>query len=254
MDPNLIYDQKLRGRLLVALQKVVARKFDKSDWQELGYLTGQSGFIEGHDRLLRSLYFQDEDYGGCVFDVLRYFADNDCDALQAVIDHPKVRPELEKRSPDLLVELGLSDFQVPPVKESPPSAADVVRRALSDADSLLASNGATSAVDRLHTALHGYFRALCAASNIVLATDASITVAFKALRVQHPALRDLGNQDGELGRIIGAFSTVVDAVNTIRNRASVAHPNDVLLDDDEAHLVVNAVRTLFHYLNRKFTV
>jgi hypothetical protein len=102
--------------------------------------------------------------------------------------------------------------------------------------------------------LHGYFRALCADTGIDLAADTSITAAFKALRTQHPALRDLGNQDVELGRIIGAFSTVVDAVNTIRNRASVAHPNEALLGEDEAHLVMNAVRTLFHYLNRKFGI
>jgi AbiJ N-terminal domain 5/Abortive infection C-terminus len=251
VEASLRFDQKLRGRLMLALQKAVVENFDKTDWIELGYLTGKSDVIEGHGRLLRSLHWGDDDYGACVFDVLRSFADRDIAALEAVINHKNIRPYLEAHAFDLLGQLGLAEGHVPPVKVSLPSAAEVVQRALSDADSLLHSSGPTSALDRLHTALHGYLRAVCADGQVDLPQDASITAAFKALRTGHPALKDLGYQDGELGRIIGAFSTVVDAVNTIRNRASVAHPNEVLLGEDEAHLVVNAVRTLFHYLNKK---
>ena len=40
-------------------------------------------------------------------------------------------------------------------------------------------------------------------------------------------------------------------MNPIRNRASVAHPNAVLLDETDARLVINAGRTIFHYLSAK---
>jgi hypothetical protein len=43
----------------------------------------------------------------------------------------------------------------------------------------------------------------------------------------------------------------MDALNPIRNTASVAHPNADLLKKDEAMLVVNSARTLLHYLNAK---
>ena len=36
------------------------------------------------------------------------------------------------------------------------SASEVVRRALDDADSLMRTSGPLSAVDRVHTAMHGY--------------------------------------------------------------------------------------------------
>jgi hypothetical protein len=37
----------------------------------------------------------------------------------------------------------------------------------------------------------------------------------------------------------------------LRNKASVAHPNPVLLPEPEAMLVVNSVRTILHYLDEK---
>ena len=53
-----------------------------------------------------------------------------------------------------------------------------------------------------------------------------------------------------IGLIYG-FGSVIDAINTIRNNASVAHPNDALLGEAEAALAVNVIRTLFHYISTK---
>ena len=48
-----------------------------------------------------------------------------------------------------------------------------------------------------------------------------------------------------------AYASGVDALNTLRNRASIAHPNEGLLDREEAYLYVNAVRTLMAYIDAK---
>lgn len=48
-----------------------------------------------------------------------------------------------------------------------------------------------------------------------------------------------------------SFASAVDALNPIRNNASVAHPNAALLAEPEAMLVINSVRTLLHYLDSK---
>ena len=58
---------------------------------------------------------------------------------------------------------------------------------------------------------------------------------------------------GELSKILNSFANVVDAVNTLRNRGSVAHPNETLLDAVDAELIINAIRTLFHYLTQKLS-
>jgi hypothetical protein len=72
---------------------------------------------------------------------------------------------------------------------TPRNATETVRRALADAEHLLQKNGATSAVDRVHTALHGYQLGLCAELNIPVPPDSSMTQAFKLLKKQHPALQ-----------------------------------------------------------------
>lgn len=129
--------------------------------------------------------------------------------------------------------------------------SEVVLRALADAEQLIQTRGATSGVDRMHTALHGYLRAVCMQSGLETDKDASITELFKVLRGNHPAFQDLGPRSEDITKVLRALSTVIDALNPIRNRASIAHPNDVLLDEPEAILVINAVRTLLAYLDAR---
>ena len=40
-------------------------------------------------------------------------------------------------------------------------------------------------------------------------------------------------------------------MNPVRNYGSLAHPNENPLEEPEAMLAVNAVRSLLHYLNMK---
>lgn len=126
-----------------------------------------------------------------------------------------------------------------------------VRRALADAEQLLGTSGPASAIDRMHSALHGYLKTVCREQGIELPTDATLTLAYKTLRRQHPGLRSFGDHEYEAGRILSSFAFTLDALNTLRNHASVAHPNERLIGVAEGMLPINAVRTIFHYLNQK---
>jgi hypothetical protein len=98
--------------------------------------------------------------------VLEHFSHQDIQALVAVIQHPKIRPHLERDQPKKLIEMG---YQVDMYPVTPHvSASEAVRRAIADADNLLATSGAPSAIDRLHTAMHGYLKAACQESGIEL--------------------------------------------------------------------------------------
>ena len=134
------------------------------------------------------------------------------------------------------------------------TASEVLRRALADADTLIQQSGAVSAVDRIHTALHGYLIAICDKSEIDHETNPSLTRLFRLLRDKHPALAQVGTESEEIGRILQACATIMDALNPLRNKLSVAHPNEKLLGDEEAMLVVNVTRTLLYYLNAKFAL
>lgn len=246
-----LLDTKFVGKLILALQRAVASQFTETDWMELGYETGEHELIQRHDRLLRSLRFGDDDYGACVFQILKHFSEQNPEALQVLIDNKKIRRVLEHDAPEILSELGLNVAHVPAVTPQSLSASEIVERALADADNLLHSSGPISCVDRLHTALHGYLRALCVDAGLTGLEGIPVTSLFKQLRAAHPSFQHLGAQDKNIDRILNGFSSVIDALNTIRNNASIAHPNDALLGETEAALAVNVIRTLFHYISAK---
>ena len=128
---------------------------------------------------------------------------------------------------------------------------DNIREALADADELLRSRPASSAIDRLHTAFHGYLQEQCLSHNILYSSSDSITTLFKRLREGHPRLKVEISKHEEIKRICNALAAIIDSLNPIRNQLSRAHPNEEVVDEDEALLVVNIIRTLFHYLDSK---
>lgn len=129
----------------------------------------------------------------------------------------------------------------------------VVERAIADAESLIQGNGATSGVDRVHTMLHGYLKAVCDDEQIGYSADVSMRGLLRLLRERHPAFSHLGPRAQDVERVFQSIAVIMDAMNPIRNRASVAHPNDELLDEPEAMLVINCARTLLHYLDCKLS-
>lgn len=57
--------------VVMVVARAATDKFDRHNWLELATLCGRLDVVEGHDRLLRSLYFGDEDYPGHAFEVVR---------------------------------------------------------------------------------------------------------------------------------------------------------------------------------------
>lgn len=129
----------------------------------------------------------------------------------------------------------------------------VVERAIADTEALLKTGGPTSAVDRVHTALHGYLKTVCADAQISLGKDLDIPELFSQIRQHHPMFKDLGAHQEPVLKVLRALGKVVDALNPARDRGSMAHPNEALLDPPEATLFINAARTLLHYLDQKLS-
>ncbi len=244
-------DPKKRGSLILALRRAIVSEFTAEDWKEFGYLSGHTEYIQGHKRLIRSLSWGDEDYGQCVLQTLEYLFREDMVAVEQLINHAKLTSLLLRDSVELSIFV-LSGLES--VKSEAPtglSSGDVVRRALNDAEHLMQVSGPVSAVDRLHTVLHGYFRSLCIEEGISVADDASLTALFKILRQEHSVLQSLGSYDKDLVRVLQGFAHAIDALNSLRNNGSVAHPSEDLLGEAEAHLAVNASRTIFNYIGAK---
>lgn len=148
----------------------------------------------------------------------------------------------------------LNTNDMPDAVESPSLSisSSTVERALEDADKLIASGqGATSALDRVHTALHGYLNVICREAGIAVDPGEKMTSVFKKLREQHPKLLYAGPREGDVGMVFKGTATIIDAVNTLRNNASVAHPNDTVMPQAEAMFLINLIRSLLHFIEMK---
>ncbi len=155
---------------------------------------------------------------------------------------------------DELLEVAKRLDGVSPIANPAPKITSaIVERSITDVETLLNANGAVSGVDRIHTALHGYLQAACDGESITYQKDDSMAKLFKLLRQYHPALQNLGSRSQDIERVFQSFANILDALNPIRNNASVAHPNNDLLEKDEAMLVINVARTLLHYLDNKIS-
>lgn len=130
-------------------------------------------------------------------------------------------------------------------------SSEMVDQAIGDAEVLINSRGPISGVDRIHTVLHGYLRVICAQENITYGKEDKIGKLFKLLRQQHPRFQESGNRSQDIDRLLQSFSAIMDALNPIRNHASMAHPNEALLEKHEATLVIDVVRVLLRYIDNK---
>jgi hypothetical protein len=95
--------------------------------------------------------------------------------------------------------------------------------------------------------------AACDAAKIPYTKDPDLTQLIKLLRQHHPKPQNLGPRTQDITQVPLSMGAILDALNPVRNRASVAHPNASLLEQEEAMLVVNAPRTILHYLNAKLS-
>ena len=134
---------------------------------------------------------------------------------------------------------------------TPRSASEVVQIALKDADHLIGRGSARSAVDRTHTALHGYLKGLCDEEGIQYSNEPGMPELYKLVRAKHPALQSSGPRQQDIDNICRTLGNIVDKLGPIRNRATPVHPQDELIEEPEAILAINAARALFHYVEEK---
>ncbi len=136
----------------------------------------------------------------------------------------------------------------------PTITSELVQQALAEATTLLRTHGPTSAVDRLHTAFHGYLRTACRIADLDLSdapSDPRLVYYFKVLRQQHPGFSNPVAQPAAMKNVLSTAATLLEQLDPIRNRATLAHANEELIAHDEALLVINLVRGLMQYFDAK---
>ena len=126
---------------------------------------------------------------------------------------------------------------------------------MQDAENLIQtqSSGPTSAVDRVHTVLHGYLIAVCDGAGIAYGERQTMVALLRKLEAEHPSLADLGPRAQDIKTVLNSSASILDALLPVRNQGSMAHPNAELLGEPEARLIINVGRTLLNYLDAKLS-
>ena len=170
----------------------------------------------------------------------------------------QIRAQFERAAPwcdrCCLDEIASDNKTAPAVKPaSPRITSSVVEQALADAEVLIRSGGPTSAVDRVHTALHGFLRSACDDAGIAYEPDSGITGLFKLLMQSHPNLREPRPHQESVTKVLRSLCSVLDAFNPARNKGTLVHPNESLLSPHEATLFINSARTILQYLDAELS-
>lgn len=128
-----------------------------------------------------------------------------------------------------------------------------VRLAMADAERVLKQGSpAILAVDRVHSALHGYLGEVCAAAGLQnLGANPTVGALWKQLRTEHPAFTCVGPHAEQVDKLMKAAAAGVDALGNLRNHGSIAHANANLLDEAEAYLAINFTRSILNYVTRR---
>lgn len=134
---------------------------------------------------------------------------------------------------------------------TPAITSEFVEQTLAEVEHLVQTRGATSGVDRIHSALHGYLRVVCDQATIPYAEADRIEELFKKVRASHAAFAVPGPRAQDIALVTDKFCAIMNVFDPIRNRGSFAHPTKGLLAVPEAMLVINAARTILHYLDAK---
>ncbi|MNI55986.1 hypothetical protein D3C73_1109680 [compost metagenome] len=130
---------------------------------------------------------------------------------------------------------------------------EFVQETLDQCQTLISQHNCRSAVDRAHTALHGYLKETCKNAGLIIKeNNPKIQDYWSKLKQEHPSiLIDHSQSHLPINQIVNAIGKLLENLNEIRNNKSYSHPNEEIIGEEEAKLVLNLFRSILHYIDSK---
>lgn len=130
------------------------------------------------------------------------------------------------------------------------SLTEVIGKAISDAELLMGEGKYDSAFDRIHTAFHGYLRKLLDNKGVAYVESDTLSQLYTKLHTELSS--NIGSTEiAELvKRSLRSASGVIAAINKMRNKHSLSHPNNDLLQKREAEFAIRLIKDLSDYINK----
>lgn len=130
------------------------------------------------------------------------------------------------------------------------SLTEVISKALADAEFFMDQGKYDSAFDRVHTAFHGYLRKLLDNKGVEYEESDTLSQLYTKLHIK--ISKDIGGAPiaDLIKTALRSASGIISSMNDLRNRHSLSHPNDTLLEKREAEFVIELVKSISNYLNK----
>lgn len=260
----------------LAVSRALIAKFDASDWKELGLITNTRSAIDEHPRLLRALYWSDDDYAGCVYDVVPALLGRSTDVSGKVVyanlddveshlgleawlaeNEKALYARLYETNPQLLVtESGEVLDQIDVVADRL-DAAQIqrqIKRIRRDVES-----DPESAVGQAKELIESVLKTI-----VFRVTGAALPGQPDLPQLLHAVQKLIGMAPADvdtkrvnaqvLKRVLGSIGQLVEASATTRNAFGTGHgrADDTNVDADFAMLVISGALAAVAFLHAKF--
>lgn len=125
---------------------------------------------------------------------------------------------------------------------------DSVVKAISAAEESMISGQYENAVDRVHTAIHGYFRNILEQNGIQFQQDEKINKLYNQIQT----LIENEIEPAEVATLVKttvrSASGIINTLNDARNRHSLSHPSASIIGKNEAKLVISMANSIVEYI------
>lgn len=130
---------------------------------------------------------------------------------------------------------------------------EFVQETLNQCQTLISQHSCQSAIDRAHTALHGYLKETCKNEGLLIKeNNPRIQDYWSKLKQEHPSiLIDYSQSHLPINQIVNTIGKLLENLNDIRNNKSYTHPNEEIIGEEEAKLVINLFRSILNYIDSK---
>jgi hypothetical protein len=239
------------------LKRAIEATFTSDSWREIGYTTDTIEWIEGHPCLLRSLSFNDEDYGGHVFNAIGYILEQNPDNLDTLLDYGKIEEWIKKNEPASYSELyggnlasdeNLKDAEKAVEKIDVEEHIGRIRKSLAIDPS--------QAIGSTKELLESVFKAVLHLEGAAIGSDdmPKLWKKVQTALILDPSQIDANTLGADsLRHLLGGLTQVVISVVELRNLYGTGHGknNAPKLDIESAQLVVAAGTAMASYVIRR---
>lgn len=123
-----------------------------------------------------------------------------------------------------------------------------ISKAIEDANVFIRDGRYDSAVDRVHTAFHGYLRQLLSDHGEQSSTEDSLPALFSRLHIHYACHIQPIDVAERVKGVLRSAGGMINTVNELRNNNTIVHPNSQLIQKREARLVIRLISAISEYL------